>query len=333
MTRSRLCVALLMSIWIFTSLAGVSFDAASTAIVLRLILPDAYKPFRINVDSRGTLYLLSPADHAVFVREPSGGVVRRIGSIGNGPGELLNPADVSVTRDGAVWVVDKGNNRLQCFDPNGHVTSQIKVPSPLSAAVAPSGELYVVAAFDRSLVRVYDQAGGLKRQIGQPVSLVNMPPAQEAYLSRGRVYSTPKGLYYLFRSLAGPKILALDPSGKLLGEITIESSVLTHAVDEAVKTEDALRKDGGFHYSGTLNGMAVDPARGVLWVCPSAPVLLAYSLNTGRKLCEYEMTVSSVQGLKVALQDLVVKGDVGYGIVANLGVVAFSLPTVPKPTS
>ena len=51
--------------------------------------------------------------------------------------------------------------------------------------------------------------------------------------------------------------------------------------------EEGLKKSGAFRWSGTLNGLAIESARRIVWVCPPAPVLLAYSLDTGSKLAEY----------------------------------------------
>ncbi len=302
-------------------------------IVLKRIITDAPKVVRIAVSDGGRMYVLTPDDHSVSVHDLSGGAIGRVGLVGNGPGELLNPVDVTVAPDGAVWVVDKGNNRLQRFGRDGHVNTQIAVPSPLSVAVGPSGDLWVVTAFDRALLRVYDQAGSQTREVGEPVRVSGMPAKQEAYLSRGRVFTFDGGLLYMFRGLPNPKLLKLNPKGQVVGEIVIESTALVDARRRAIQTEEDLRKNGGFRASGTLNGLAVEVSRGVIWVCPSAPILLAYDLATGSKLGEYEMKLDDADGMKVALQDIVVRGKVGYGVVAKRGVVRFDLPPLSKGRS
>src|SRR5262249_12702364 len=150
-------------------------------------------------------------------------------------------------------------------------------------------EVWTVAAFDRALFRMYDKSGTLIREVGDPVPLKDMPPDQEAYLSRGRVIPTATGALYLFRSLATPKLLRFDAKGQQTGEIVVQTKVLDAARQRAVQMEADVRKNGGFRFSGTLNGAAVDVKTNVLWICPSAAALLAYDLTTGAQLGEFDM--------------------------------------------
>ncbi len=333
MNRGGAAAFTCFGLWFVSASLHAAPQAPAGTIVLKRIITDAPKVARVAVGDVGRMYVLTPDDHAVSVHDLSGGAIGRIGSVGNGPGELLNPVDLTVAPDGAVWVVDKGNNRLQRFDRNGHVNAQIPVPSPLSVAVGPSGELWVVTAFDRALLRVYNQAGSQTREVGEAVRVNGMAGEQEAYLSRGRVFTFDGGLLYMFRGLSNPKLLRLDTKGQVVREIAVESPALDGARQRATQMEEDVRKNGGFRYSGTLNGLAVEPGRGVIWVCPSAAILLAYSLATGSKLAEYEMKLDDPTGAKVALQDIVVRGKVGYGVVAKRGVVRFELPALPKGSS
>jgi hypothetical protein len=304
----------------------------STAIVVKRIISDAPKATRIAVTDAARLFVLTPDDHAVAVHDLSGAPLGRVGMVGNGAGELLNPVDLAPAPGGGLWVVDKGNHRLQRFDKDGRVNAQIPVPSPLSAAVTGSGDVLVVAAFDRPLMRVYDKTGSQVREIGEPVKLNGMPPEQEAYLSRGRVFAFDGGALYMFRSLAAPKILRLDPKGQVTREIAVESKILEAAKQRALQTQEEVKKSGGYRYSGTLNGAAVETGANVIWICPSAPALLAYSLSAGSELAEFEMRLDDPSGEKVALQDIVVRGKTAFGVVAKRGIVKFELPTLSKST-
>jgi hypothetical protein len=303
----------------------------ATPIVLEPVITDAPMAARLAVNDRlGRLYVLTPQDHSVALHDLAGRAIGRIGMVGNGSGELLGPVDLAVLPTGDVWVADKGNNRLQRFDADGRANAQIQVQSPESVAIGPEGDLWVVTTFDRALLRVYTSAGAQLRQIGEPAPLAGMPPAQEGYLSRGRVFAFDDGLIYMFRSLANPKIIHLGRTGQTVREIAIESTALAAARKRATEMEDELRRSGGFRFSSTLNALAIDPARRIIWVCPSAPVLLAYSLATGSKIAEYELRIEHPAGQRVGLQDIVLNGKVAYGAVAKRGVVRFELPTPPN---
>jgi hypothetical protein len=294
------------------------------------IIKDAPKIERIAVDDRGRIYVVTPQDNLVTVHDLAGVAIGRISAAGSSGAELSNPGDVAVAPGGTICVVDRGNNRLQRFDRDGRVNAEVPVSSPLSVAVGPGGALWVVTAFDRALVRVYDPSGTKTGEVGEPVSLNEMPGAQEAYLSRGRIFAFDGGLLYMFRGLARPKILKFDGKGRVVGEITVESPSLDAARQRAMQMEEDLKKNGGFRWSGTLNGLAIESARRIVWVCPPAPVLLAYSLDTGSKLAEYELRLDDPAGGRVALLDIAVRGKVAFGAVAKRGLVRFDLPASIK---
>ncbi len=46
------------------------------------------------------------------------------GETGKGPGELLQPTGIAVSKDGTVFVADTGNNRIQAFTSDGQLLWQ-----------------------------------------------------------------------------------------------------------------------------------------------------------------------------------------------------------------
>ena len=46
--------------------------------------------------------------------------MRAWGQKGNDDGRFDNPEDISISSDGTIYVCDRNNNRIQCFDPNGN---------------------------------------------------------------------------------------------------------------------------------------------------------------------------------------------------------------------
>ncbi len=99
----------------------------------------------VDADARGRLYLLDPVSGRVVVFTPEGEFVRAMGGRGEGPGELVSPASISVSADGEASVFDFGKSALERFDSAGGVLPQQPFPIfPWASgarhfAVSPSG--------------------------------------------------------------------------------------------------------------------------------------------------------------------------------------------------
>jgi YD repeat-containing protein len=75
----------------------------------------------------------------------------RFGSFGTGSGQFSHPADVAPDGKGNLWVLDRGNSRLEKFNEKGEFvvaagsqgTGAGKLSSPAGLAIDPSGNLWV----------------------------------------------------------------------------------------------------------------------------------------------------------------------------------------------
>jgi len=101
----------------------------------------------------------------VFARS-SGLPARTIGSIGSGPGQLLDPAAIAIDASGVISVADAGNRRIARFttggDPLGAWTGAGTVRG--IAATADGSRVYASATNNR--ITVYDAQGGQVAQFG-----------------------------------------------------------------------------------------------------------------------------------------------------------------------
>jgi DNA-binding beta-propeller fold protein YncE len=83
------------------------------------------RPTGIAIDRRrGLVYVTAGAGseskhHRVEVFTLQGKYVRTIGTRGNDPGQFNFPANLAVSKDGSLFVVDMLNFRVQVFDPEG----------------------------------------------------------------------------------------------------------------------------------------------------------------------------------------------------------------------
>lgn len=73
-------------------------------------------PRAVTVDQNDKIYVLDSLNHRVQVFDPSGEFLYTIGQKGSETGQLLAPSDVSIdVESNTIYVADKGNRRVQCF--------------------------------------------------------------------------------------------------------------------------------------------------------------------------------------------------------------------------
>ena len=83
--------------------------------------------------------------------DAAGHFLSQWGAPGSGPGEFDLPHGVALDRAGRVYVVDRGNSRVQLFDSTGQFLAQWKgaeIGRPFGIAVSPDGDVYTVDGGD-----------------------------------------------------------------------------------------------------------------------------------------------------------------------------------------
>ncbi len=118
------------------------------------------------------------------------------GTNGSGNGQLKAPADAAIDAKGNIWVADKGNNRIQQFNPGGEYFSkfgsegtgngQLKGPSAL--AIDAKGNIWVVDHGNHR-VQKFNEKG--------------------EYLTKFGAYGSTNGLFN------GPEGIAIDAKGNI----------------------------------------------------------------------------------------------------------------------
>jgi sugar lactone lactonase YvrE len=114
-------------------------------------------PRGIGVGPDGTVYVADHGNNRVEAFTPDGTFVRRWGrnggdgSAGSGPGEFDQPRGMVTDSTGAVYVVEKRNNRVQKFTADGQFVTAFgglgagdgQLNLPYNAAIDASGNLFV----------------------------------------------------------------------------------------------------------------------------------------------------------------------------------------------
>lgn len=166
------------------------------------------RPSGIAVDAEGSrMYVVDtggvsskPEEHRVRVFDAqSGKHLLDIGKRGNAPGELNLPCDVTIGKEGLLYVVDCGNFRVQAFKPDGTFVRTFGVigrqagqfSRPKEAATDPDGNVYVIdTAFGN--FQIFTPDGKLLLAVGSRSEIDGMAkymlPSGIAIDGDGRVY-------------------------------------------------------------------------------------------------------------------------------------------------
>ena len=118
-------------------------------------------------DAAGNFYLPDWQQHTLWVTDPSGKMIRRIGQEGSGPGEMSKPQNVAVFDDRIV-VLDKENFRVATFGLDGaHQASfRVELFRPGNMICSKDGRAAVSTLDDESLFTVYESDGSKSHESG-----------------------------------------------------------------------------------------------------------------------------------------------------------------------
>ena len=121
----------------------------------------------ITRDAEGNFYLPDWQQHTIWVTDPRGKLIRRIGQEGSGPGEMSKPQNVSVF-DNRIVVFDKANFRVATFDLYGVHQASIRIerPRPGNVVCGSEGRCAVSSLVGGSLLTVYGADGTKSHDMG-----------------------------------------------------------------------------------------------------------------------------------------------------------------------
>lgn len=131
-------------------------------------------PIGVAIDpERGILYVSDGKKHEITSYTLDGEFISKIAGAGGAVGNVYFPAQLSVDKDGLLYVVDTMNTRIQIFDPKGgparafgeHGDRPGMFARPKGVAVASDGKIFVTdAAFGN--FQIFDPEGHVYLFIG-----------------------------------------------------------------------------------------------------------------------------------------------------------------------
>ena len=97
------------------------------------ILDTSGVPRGIAIDAEDRVYIVDALAHTVGIYDPKGRELTRFGSRGYGPGQFNYPNDVTIGKNGRIYVTDRENHQVQVWGwPSLVVPAAVAPGSPLS---------------------------------------------------------------------------------------------------------------------------------------------------------------------------------------------------------
>ncbi len=150
------------------------------------------QPTDVTWDTQGNIFISDGYINSRVAKfDKNGDWVKSFGEPGSGPGQLNTPHSIAADAKGNIYVADRGNVRIQVFDPDGKLLRQIKMNVPVPPGAMPA--------------------------IGNPQA-PNATPGTQSNGAPWVVCITPGPNQVIYASDAFPgRIYKMDLEGKVLG--------------------------------------------------------------------------------------------------------------------
>ena len=255
------------------------------------------EPSAFHQGPAGAYFVFDRRGHAVYRVEPDKTAARRIVSIGQEDGRVIDPTGFDVTDDGRLVVADmpRGRQRIQVFDAEGVRMGGFTLPGQPAARVVLGGvtlngvgtirsaprELLLSHPESGALITGYTQAGYTTRVVGALRS-TGFESDRDLHLAMnaGIPLADPAGGYFFVFMTGRPAFRKFDASGKLLFERLIQGVELD-ALLEAQPTQWPRRavQDREVPFvAPVIRTAAVSPS-GELWVSLAVPYTYVYDVQ------------------------------------------------------
>jgi sugar lactone lactonase YvrE len=141
------------------------------AVVQSMPLP--FEPFGVATDPRGDLWVVDGRNDKIHKLSSAGAVVLSVGSPGSKEGHFDDPMDLAISRTGIIYVVERGNGRIQRVNIDGMFLGIVApqavkyVERPVAIAIDTQGGLFVLDEKNER-VAIFDKDGNPVRTFGGP---------------------------------------------------------------------------------------------------------------------------------------------------------------------
>jgi len=236
-----------------------------------------YKPIMIrDVPDTKELIVLDKGNTCFYVFSPEGKYIRKIGRLGQGPGDMLRPLYFNVDKYGDIYVYEFGNRRLSIFNKEGIFINSFRIQYRVSPIGKNFSNLFVNTEREILInlpetgyyITVFNRKGDIIRNIGK------IPDYIMEYIKLTDIFSlcypfvTNDGKYYIFLQ-SFLAVYIYDKNGKKIDEknlgkilnredyikefISPEERIRTGKIGAKIFIQDMTFKNDKFYLLSTVN--------------------------------------------------------------------------------
>jgi len=185
------------------------------------------KPLGIKINPvTSEFFVCDYSDNCLYVFSPEGEFLKKIGTAGQGPGDLLMPKYLVIDNDGNLYVYEEGNRRISIFSKNGRFIKFFPIfvsSQEMRFSVSNKKEILVNIPERGYYITVFSIEGDVLKEIGK-IEQINKDPFINKCLAEGIPFKDSTGKYYIF--LEGIfSILVFNEEGNIIKEYPFDEVV------------------------------------------------------------------------------------------------------------
>lgn len=184
---------------------GVQVFDADGRFVRRIGAGDLVAVEGVAVTADGSRLYVATREPPVRVFDAAGAPAGTVGTPGDGPGQLAQPAALALDGDGRLYVADAANGRVEVFEPSGRHARTIgekgggrgQFTQPRALAVGADGRVYVGTG-DSYAIQVFGPDGAYEKSLAhgyKDATLYRI--AGLALDDAGRLYASEAASHYV----------------------------------------------------------------------------------------------------------------------------------------
>lgn len=168
----------------------------------------------IKRDSSGRYFILAEPASVISVFDAAGKHLDQFPNANSHGATIRYAVAIDVDSRGRLFVVDRGDNAIKIFAPDGSLLAAIHVTAPTSVVALSNGQFAVTTLQSKQLVQIMDEKGTTIRTFGDPADQSGAGASAQSVIDRGRITGDHSGdIYFAFTSLPDPTLQRFDRFG------------------------------------------------------------------------------------------------------------------------
>ena len=168
----------------------------------------------IKRDSSGRYFVLAEPASIISIFDATGKRLDQFPNANSHGATIRYAVAIDVDSRGRLFVVDRGDNAIKIFAPDGSMLATIHVTAPTSVVALSDGQFAVTTLQSKQLVQIMDEKGATIRTFGDPADQSNAEAPRESVMDHGRITGDHGGnIYFAFTSLPDPTLQRFDRFG------------------------------------------------------------------------------------------------------------------------